>query len=108
MGDYLFNYIFWWFFVFSRIRIKNTLNSLIYNLNLTNTLPMSKNLFVPMFQNKSLTGRFMSLFIRFWWVGFGTFFSCLLVLPSLFANIFFILLPILPFLMFIILVLNNL
>lgn len=68
----------------------------VFLLNLTNTLPMAKNLFVPMFGDNTGAGKFIGVFIRFWWIGFGTLFSIIMILPYLTGLIILIILPFLP------------
>lgn len=69
---------------------------LIYNLNLTNTLPMAKHISEPLFQDDSSIGKSVSFIIRFIWIGLGSFFSVIVTIPFLIFGIFLILLPFLP------------
>jgi hypothetical protein len=98
MQDYLLNFIVWWYGVFCRNAIKALVYRTIYLLNLTNTLPMVKNLFTPLFQDNSNVGRLMSLLIRPWWIFFGTMITIVAIIPRFLLTILYIILPFVPIL----------
>ncbi len=65
-------------------------------MNKNNAISMAQNFFVPMYRDQSGIGKFLSIFIRFWWVGFGTLTSLIYTIPNFIILILLIILPLLP------------
>lgn len=96
MQEYFINFFLWWYLVKVKAAFFNAIKNLVFYMNLTLALPMAQNLFVPMFRDKSSGGKALSLFIRFWWVGFGTIASIAISLPYFVFALFLLILPVLP------------
>ena len=76
--DYFLNFWIWWYFVKGREVLGALLRAWLSVLGWLNVVPMISNLFVPLYQDYSVIGRFISFVIRFTW-GFGglvIFFAC--------------------------------
>lgn len=95
MEGVVLNPIYWWYSVVVKNYFIHTYLNYMFLLYKTNTLPMVKYLFYPLFGTTGLYNRAISLFLRFWWAFFGFVISTLLLIPLL---IFGILLLCLPFL----------
>jgi len=95
MREYVFNFWFWWYAVQIPLWGRSLLTRTSFFLNYTNTLPMAKNLLVPLFQDNSGIGKVISLPIRLVWVWWGGMLSMLLVLPYLLAWVVAGILPVL-------------
>lgn len=76
-----------------------------FHLERTNTLAMAQNLFVPLFQDNSGAGKFISLPIRLIWVWLGGMLTVFLALPMFVVCTVLFLLPILIVLRFVLLLL---
>lgn len=101
MGNLLFVF-YWWYFVLVKDFWENyVIGRLVYNLNLTNTLPMAKHIADPLFQDDSGLGKSFSFVIRFIWIGVGSFMSVIVTIPFLFFGLFLLIVPFLPIIQFI-------
>ena len=69
---------------------------LVYNLNLTNTLPMAKHISDPLFQDDSGLGKSFGFIIRFLWIGVGSSISVVVTIPFLLYGVFLLILPFVP------------
>ena len=65
-------------------------------MNKNNVISMAKNFLVPMYRDQSSMGKFLSIFIRFWWVGAGTISSLIYTFPTFIIFIILIIIPLLP------------
>jgi len=78
---YFLNFWLWWYGVrFYRLllSIYSFWTLAFANLNI---LPMMANLFVPMYQDRSFSGRVISFFLRFSWVIVGLILQLLITIP---------------------------
>jgi hypothetical protein len=62
-----------------------------------NILPMISNIFVPMYQDQTFTGKIMSFFLRLGWVFLGSLLMVCISIPLVGIVIVWICLPILCF-----------
>ena len=109
MQEYFVNFIVWYYLIKVKNFIKlEVIGRFIYLLNLTSALPMAQNLLSPMFQDHSITGRFVGFFIRFWWMTFGLLISIIVIVPFVVFAAILIVLPFVPFLQFANLLMQNL
>lgn len=65
-------------------------------MNITRTLPMVRNFTTPLFRDSSGFGKAISVFIKFWWIGFGTLLSVIKTLPKFLIFLVIVALPIVP------------
>jgi hypothetical protein len=97
MKEYLINFFVWYYF----IKVKGFFTESIllhfsFLMNQTNTLPMARNLTKPLFQDESSLGKYLGMFIRFWWVGFGTLYCLILIIPRLLIGLLLLVMPFIP------------
>ncbi len=96
MGNLAFVF-YWWYFVLVKEFWKNyVVGRLVYNLNLTNTLPMAKHISDPLFQDDSGIGKAFGFIIRFIWIGIGSSISLFVTIPFLIFGVFLLMLPFIP------------
>jgi hypothetical protein len=90
---YIINFWIWWYGV-NLVSIFHSVYSF-WSLSLANLniLPMFANLFVPMYQDQTLMGKALSLFLRFMWVIFGSLIQFLITIPLIFILSIWVLLP---------------
>ena len=62
-------------------------------LEITNTLPMARNLTKPLFQDPTGAGRVIGVFIRFGWVWIGSIMTLLVAIPIIILYICFVVFP---------------
>ncbi len=96
MANLFFVFSWWYLSLVKDFWQDYVLGRFIYNLNLTNTLPMAKNISEPLFQDDSGVGKFVSFIIRFIWIGVGSCISLIVTIPFLFIGILLAVLPFLP------------
>jgi len=97
MQEYLINFFIWYYLIRVQKYIHyQVIERFIYLLNRTDTLPMAQNLFHPLFQDNSFSGRFIGFFIRFWWITIGIIVSILLIVPNIVISIILVTLPFIP------------
>ncbi|BCX13770.1 MAG: hypothetical protein KatS3mg085_302 [Candidatus Dojkabacteria bacterium] len=96
MLDIFLKPFYWWYAVIVRSYFIYLFLNYSFYLNKTDTIPMFKNIFVPLFGRKGITNRIISLFLRFWWVVFGFTFSTVLIIPMFLFGILLLILPFLP------------
>ncbi len=102
MYKFVLNFFVWWYLIVVKEFFEDyVVGRFIYNLNITNTLPMAKNLTVPLFQDDSGAGKAFSFVIRFVWIGVGSVVSLLTTIPFLLFGLLILVLPFLPFVQFI-------
>lgn len=95
MKRYLIDPIYWYFAVFFRdFAQRNFVNQYIFFLNKTNTIPMAKNLFVPIYRDESSMGKAIGFIIRFLWIGYGSVVSSIKIIPFLLFSALVFVLPI--------------
>lgn len=93
---------YWWAFILVKEYWQNyVIGRLIYNLNLTNTLPMARHISDPLFQDDSGLGKSVSFIIRFIWIGIGSFISIIVTIPFLLFGLFLVIFPFIPIIQFI-------
>lgn len=83
MQEYLFNFFYWWFFVVLKEVWQKTWFQYIFFLQKSDTIPMARNFFVPLYRDRSFGGRIISIFIRFWWIALGNVMSLIFIFPYL-------------------------
>lgn len=90
---YFFNFWIWWYGV-QLVYVFQTIYSF-WSMSLANMniLPMMSNLFVPMYQDQSFTGKMISFVVRLLWVVFGGLLQFLITIPLLLILLIWILLP---------------
>ena len=93
----LFLVFYWWYAVMVKDFWRNyVVGRLVYNLNLTNTLPMAKHISDPLFQDDSGLGKSFGFIIRFLWIGVGSSISVVVTIPFLLYGVFLLILPFVP------------
>jgi hypothetical protein len=94
MKRYLIDPIHWYFLVFFKdFAQEHFLNQYIFFLNKTNTIPMMKNLFVPIYQDQSSIGKAMGFIIRSIWITYGSIVSTIKIIPFLLVSVLVLVLP---------------
>lgn len=96
MSNLLFVFYWWYVILVKEFWRSYVLGRLVYNLNLTNTLPMAKHISDPLFQDDSGIGKSFGFIIRFIWIGIGSSISVIVTVPFLIFGIFLLVLPLLP------------
>ena len=96
LKKYLLDFWIWWYVVNAKATIMNILRIWGFTLSYFNIVPMLKNMFVPLYQDFTLTGKLISIPIRLTWVFFGSILQFLVTVPLLVYLVFYLLLPILP------------
>jgi hypothetical protein len=108
MQQYILNFFVWWYKIVVKGYFRQeVLSKYVFYLNKTNALPMAKNLFTPMFRDSSSFGKNISVFIRFWWVGIGTLYSSIVIIPRVLVGLVLISLPFLPLIQVLLFILNR-
>jgi hypothetical protein len=93
---YIINFWIWWYGVQSVIIAQNLFGTWTYMLGYLNIVPMLTNLFTPLFQDYSKTGRIIAFPIRLTWVIVGSIFLLILSIPLIFMFFLYLLLPLAP------------
>ncbi len=102
------NFFTWWYIIVVREYFQEKVSGrFVYLLNSTNTIPMAKNFGVPLFRDTSSFGKAISIFIRFWWIGFGSITSLVYTIPNFILGIILFALPFIPFIQLINFVLTK-
>lgn len=92
---YILNFWIWWYGVQLRSNLQAIYSFWSLSLANLNILPMLANLFVPMYQDQSFIGKFLSLFLRLGWVFFGSIFLLVITIPLIVIFFAWLILPIL-------------
>jgi hypothetical protein len=93
--NYILNFFYWWYAVKGQDMLLGCARKFAFYLESTNTLPMAKNLTVPLFQDNSGTGKFLAIVIRGIWVWWGGMLSVVMVFPRLLLTGLFFIWPLL-------------
>lgn len=108
MREYFFNFFLWYYFVKVRRYFTESVSlRFIFQLNRTNTLPMARNFSKPLFQDDSSLGKNLGYIIRFFWVGFGTLYCLLLIIPWVIFGVVLIVLPLIPIIQIVAFIVNK-
>lgn len=78
---YFLNFWIWWYGAQLLTVIQKALSLWNFTLMRLNVLPMITNLFVPMFQDTSFSGKILSFFLRIVWILWGTIIQILVTIP---------------------------
>lgn len=79
--DYFINFWIWWYYVKGKGTISFIFRYWMLVLGALNVVPMLANLFVPLYQDYSLMGRFVSFIIRAVWGVSGLFIFLIAGIP---------------------------
>ena len=90
------NFFVWYYLVKGENLFRRVTDRFAFMMNKTNTISMVKNFNTPLYQDKSAFGKSLSMFIKFWWIGFGTIYSLLSTIPAFLLFIIFLILPLIP------------
>ena len=96
MVRYFFNFWVWWYVVNAYDLYRKLIEKWSFLLNYLNLPSMVVNIFVPIYQDYSIGGKFISFIIRFFWIIFGTLFMIIITVPFLAIYIIYLLLPFMP------------
>lgn len=88
------NFWLWWYVVRSREEANNLFRSWLHFAAITNLSSMLTNLFVPLYQDYSSSGRIISFSIRFCWVIIAGFIQIVLTIPMIIYYVILFVLPI--------------
>jgi len=97
LRKYIFGFWIWWYIIENRNvwrRISGVFN---FTLGYFNVVPMVQNLFVPLFQDETRTGRLISFPIRLAWILIGSLLQIFVLIPLLAIYLTYLVLPVLPF-----------
>lgn len=106
MRVYLINFFVWWYAVKVQQTALLVAKRFMFVLESTNTLPMAKNLTVPLFQDQSSIGKMLAIVIRSVWVWWGGMLSVAIILPLVVWLLIILVLPIAVILQIIIGIIN--
>ncbi|MFC1780503.1 hypothetical protein ACFLY9_02315 [Patescibacteria group bacterium] len=95
LKKYILNFWIWWYGVRLASMARSAYSFWSLALANLNVLPMLSNIFVPMYQDQSWSGRFMSFFLRLGWIIFGSILQILITIPLIFVVLFWLALPVL-------------
>lgn len=101
MTNLLFVFYWWYAVLVKDFWAYYVLGRFVYNMNMTNTLPMARHISDPLFQDDSSIGRSFGFIIRFIWIGIGSSISFLVTIPFFFFGIFLLILPFIPVIQFV-------
>lgn len=93
LKKYLLNFWLWWYGVQIRTILKSTYSFWSLSLANLNILPMFTNLFVPMYQDTSISGKIVSFVIRSTWVSIGSILQFFITIPLLGIILLWMVLP---------------
>jgi hypothetical protein len=96
MVRYFFNFWVWWYVIIAYDLARFLLEKWGFLLNLLNLPAMVSNMFVPLYQDYSWGGKFISFIIRFVWVFFGTIVMVIATVPIVLVYVIYLLLPLMP------------
>jgi hypothetical protein len=97
LKKYFLNFWIWWYGAQLASILKGTYSLWSLSLANLNILPMLSNLFVPMYQDQSFSGKVISFFLRSMWVLFGSIILVLLTVPLFALVVGWVCLPVLCF-----------
>lgn len=96
MNNYIINFFTWYYL----IKVKNFAakvgDDFMFSMNKSDTSNMIKFFKTPLYQDNSSFGKAISIFIRFWWIIFGTIYSAITVIPKVILLGILIILPFIP------------
>ncbi len=92
--SYFLNFFIWWYKIKASDIVNLARRILIYAFIYLNIWPMLSHLFVPMFQDRSITGRLVAFPIRLIWGVGGLFVEIVLFVPVTVFVAFYFALPI--------------
>jgi len=93
---YIINFWVWWYVVKAYDLAQELIGYWGFLLNYLNIPSMLTNLFVPLYQDYSWGGKFISLIIRSAWVIFGSLVMIFVTIPIIFIYFVYILIPFMP------------
>lgn len=96
MVRYFFNFWVWWYVVIAYDLARYLLGKWSFVLNLLNLPVMVTNMFVPLYQDYSIGGKFISFIIRFFWVIFGSIAMIVITIPIVLVYVVYLLVPLMP------------
>ncbi len=91
---YIINFFVWWYKVKAEEVLRWAIHRIIYIFILLNIWPMLSNLFTPMFQDRSIVGRFVAFPIRLIWGFGGLFLNIVIAIPIILLVLIYFFLPI--------------
>ncbi len=97
MNEYFYNAFYWWYMIKVKEYFLFVRRRYLFMLNRTDSLPMARNMFRPMFGDETKMGYMIGIFIRIWWVSIGVTLSSFLIIPYILFGVFLFLLPLIPF-----------
>jgi len=96
MVQYFINFWVWWYVVKAYDYARNLIGYWSFLLNYVYLPSMIANLFVPLYQDNSIAGKFISVIIRFAWIVFTSVFMIFITVPMLVVYLIYLLIPFLP------------
>lgn len=96
MVKYFINFWIWWYVVKAYDIASELVVYWSFVLNYINLPLMTLNLFVPLYQDESLVGKFISFIIRLVWILIGSLLMLILTIPMVSVFILYLLVPIMP------------
>jgi hypothetical protein len=93
---YFFNFWIWWYIVKAYDVARELFGRWSFVLNYLNIPAMATNLFVPLYQDNSVVGKFISFLIRSVWIIIGGSITLVFAVPLIAIYFVYLLLPIMP------------
>jgi hypothetical protein len=81
--------------------ITSTKDRFMFYMYKTNTIHMFRTLRTPLYGDNSSMGKYLGMFIKFWWSGLGMIYCFLRIMPRIIWVILIIFLPFIPIAQFI-------
>lgn len=96
MIKYFYNFWVWWYFAKAYDIATSLMNRWLFIYNYMNLPSMIENFIVPLYQDQSGVGKFISVIIRSVWIILGGVIMLLLTVPMIIIFGIYLLLPIMP------------
>ena len=93
---YFLNFWLWWYAVEARLFLAKLTSIWLFTLEFLNLVPMLSNLFEPLYQDYTRTGRIVGFIFRSGWIFFGSLAQLVITIPLVVAFVVFLILPLLP------------
>lgn len=93
---YILNFWIWWYIIESKQVWKKIVGIASFTLGYLNVVPMAQNIFAPLYQDYSRTGRIIAFPIRLIWILIGSIIQLIITIPLLAIYLFYLVLPIMP------------
>jgi hypothetical protein len=96
LKNYIINFWIWWYIIKGQDFAKTLWRFWLFSFTYLRIGPMFANLFSPLYQDRTWTGRIIAFPIRIIWGTIGLVLQIILTIIEIFTFVFYLLLPIVP------------